>query len=107
MRAAAPSSGLTRMQIVPPNEHHMFQFHSGCLSFGLLFMVLHPGLARGETATEPPRAAVFSDALPGFDQTLTREISGQLQAAGYTAEFITSDGLTNQKVLTAKRYDLL
>ena len=95
------------MQIVPPNEHHMFQFRLGYLCVGLLLMVLQPGLALGETATEPPRAAVFSDALPGLDQTLAREISGQVQAAGYTAEFIGAAGLTNQTVLTAKRYDLL
>ena len=95
------------MQIVPPNEHHMFHFQPGCLSVGLLLMVLQPGLALGETATEPPRAAVFSDSLPGFDQALAREISRQVQAAGYATEFVGATDLTNQTVLTAKRFDLL
>jgi hypothetical protein len=95
------------MQIVPPNEHYMFRFQSNCLPVGLLLMVLPPGLALGVTAAEPPRAAVFSDSLPGFDQGLAREISGQVRAAGYTAESIDTTALTNQKVLTVKRYDLL
>jgi hypothetical protein len=95
------------MRIVPPNEHHMFQFQPGCLSVGLFLMVLQPGLALGNTATEPPRAAVFSDALPGFDQALAREISGQVQAVGYRTEFISATVLTNQTVLKAKRFDLL
>ena len=95
------------MQIVSPNEHYMFHFQPACLSVGMLLMVLPPGLALGETATEPPRAAVFSDALPGFDQALAREISAQVRAAGYTTELIGAAGLTNQTALTAKRYDLL
>ena len=43
----------------------------------------------------------------GSIRPLAREISGQVQAAGYTAEFIGATVLTNQTALTAKRYDLL
>ena len=53
------------------------------------------------------RAAVFSDRLPGFDQTLAGEISGQVQAAGYATEFIGTTVLTNPALLTARSYDLL
>jgi hypothetical protein len=55
----------------------------------------------------PSRAAIFSDALPGFDQSLAREISGQVQAAGYATEFVGTSILTNRTLLTAKRFDLL
>ena len=46
--------------------------------------------ALAEPGPEQSRAAVFSDHLPGFDESLAREISGQTQAAGYTTEFINA-----------------
>ena len=55
----------------------------------------------------PVRAAVFSDALPGFDQTLAREIGEQVKAAGYETTVIDTSVLTNAALLTARYYDLL
>ncbi len=55
----------------------------------------------------PPRAAVFSDELPGFDHALASEITAQVQAAGYTTELINTATLTNTSALTNARYDLL
>jgi hypothetical protein len=85
----------------------MLQLHPGRLSLVALFLVVTPlcGLAGSEG--ELPRAAVFSERLPGFDQVLAREIGAQVQGAGYAAEDITTAILTNQALLTAKRYDLL
>jgi hypothetical protein len=95
------------MPIIPPNKLGLFQSQLGCLTLGTLLVVVQPAHALAGPGTEPPRAAVFSDSLPGLDQALAREISGQVQAAGYTAEFIGATVLTNQTALTAKRYDLL
>ena len=95
------------MQITHPNRLELFQSQLGCLALGTLLMVAQPAHTLAGAGAEPPRAAVFSDSLPGFDQVLAREISGQVQAAGYTAEFIDATVLTNQTALTAKRYDLL
>jgi hypothetical protein len=50
---------------------------------------------------------MFSDRLPGFNETLARDISEQVQAAGYATEFIDTTVLTNQTLLTARCYDLL
>ena len=63
--------------------------------------------ALAATGPEPSRAAVFSDRLPGFDETLARDLGGQVQAAGYVTEFIGSTVLTNPALLAASRYDLL
>ena len=67
------------------------------------------GLVRAQAGPEAgqPRAAVFSESLPGFDQALAGEIGGQVKAAGYATEFIGTTVLTNQTLLTAKSYDLL
>ena len=84
-------------------------FHSclGCLS-ALAFLLV--GRATGVLAPpvlSPPSAAVFSDALPGFNQALAQEVGAQVRAAGYATEFVSVAVLTNQSLLTAKRYDLL
>ena len=50
---------------------------------------------------------MFSDNLPGLNQTLAGEIRAQVQAAGYATELIDTAALTNQAVLTAARYELL
>ena len=63
--------------------------------------------ALAEPGPEPSRAAVFSDHIPGLDETLARQISGHVQAAGYATEFISAAALTNPAVLTVKRFDLL
>ena len=107
MRGVFPSSALTLMKITPPSTLELFQFQLGCLTLGTLLMVVQPAHTLAGPRPEPPRAAVFSDSLPGFDQALAREISGQVQAAGYTTEFIGATALTNQTALTAKRYNLL
>jgi len=85
----------------------MLQLHPGRLSLVALFLVVTPlcGLAGSEG--ELPRAAVFSERLPGLDQVLAREIGAQVQGAGYATEDIGTTILTNQALLTAKRYDLL
>ena len=102
-----PLSALTQMQITPPNKLELFQSQLGCVALGTLLMVVQPAHVLAGPGTEPPRAAVFSDSLPGFNQALAREISGQVQAAGYSTEFISATVLTNQTALTAKRYNLL
>ena len=56
---------------------------------------------------EPLKAAVFSERLPGSDQRLADEISGQVKAAGYAAEFIGVTVLTNPALLTVRSYDLV
>ena len=84
-------------------------FHTAMigLAASALLAVLGCTDALAEPGPEPSRAAVFSDHLPGFDEVLAREISGQVQAAGYATEFISATVLTNAALLTAKRYDLL
>jgi hypothetical protein len=77
------------------------------LAASALLAVLGFTDALAEPRPEPSRAAVFSDHLPGFDAALAREISGQVQAAGYATEFISSTLLTNPALLTTRRYDLL
>ena len=77
------------------------------LAASALLAVLGFTDALAEPGPEPSRAAVFADHLPGFDEVLAREISGQVQAAGYATEFISATVLTNPALLTARRYDLL
>jgi hypothetical protein len=78
-----------------------------CLSAFTLLSIVSSADALGGPEREQSRAAVFSDRLPGFSDALAREISGQVQAAGYATEFIGMTVLTNQTLLAAKRYDLL
>jgi hypothetical protein len=95
------------MQSPPSVRFELFQLRSWVLVFlGLLFAA---GLVRAQAGLDPeqPRAAVFSERLPGFDQALAIEMSAQVRAAGYGAEFIDTTILTNQTLLTAKSYDLL
>lgn len=54
-----------------------------------------------------PRAAVFRETRPGDDEFLSRHIAGQVSAAGYAAEFIGINTLTNASALTTTRFDLL
>ena len=95
------------MQLAHPRKPELFQLRLSCLSAFALCLVGFPINALGRAGAGPSRAAVFSDRLPGFDETLAREISGQVQAAGYATEFIGTTVLTNRALLTAKRYDLL
>jgi hypothetical protein len=78
-----------------------------CLSAFALLVIVGSNDALAKPGLEQPRAAVLSDHLPGFNETLAREISSQVQAAGYATEFIGTTVLTNQTLLTEKRYDLL
>src|ERR1039458_10904567 len=85
----------------------LFRLPLSCLSALALLSIIGCTYALAESGPAQSRAAVFSDRLPGFDETLAREISGQVQAAGYATEFIDTTVLTNKTLLTAKRYDLL
>ena len=58
-------------------------------------------------AGSAPQAAVFTDPLPGRDETFAREIGAQVSAAGYAVEFIGVNVLTNAEGLTARKFDLL
>src|ERR1039458_4102445 len=95
------------MQIPHPRNFDLFPLQRGCLSAFALLAIVSSTDALAEPGPEQSRAAVFSDRLPGFNETLAREISRQVQAAGYATEFIDAATLTNQTLLTAKRYDLL
>src|ERR1035441_2478128 len=95
------------MQLPHPRNFDLFQLQQGWLSAFALLAIVSSIDALAEPGPEQSRAAVFSDPLPGFDETLAREISGQVQAAGYATEFIDTTVLTNQTLLSAKRYDLL
>ena len=62
---------------------------------------------RAEAVPAPPRAAVFSDGLLGFDQALARNMATQAQAAGYATTLINISVLTNQSLLSPTQYELL
>ena len=95
------------MQSSPRVMLNPSQWKLGWRSFlAVLFLLNRVGGLAGLGA-EQPRAVVFSERLPGFDETLAREISDQVQAAGYATEFIGTSVLTNQTLLTARNYDLL
>jgi hypothetical protein len=91
----------------PPGKSDLFQLQRSCVCAFALLLTVSPIQALAEPGPQPPRAVVFSEALPGFDQALARDISDQVQAAGYATEFIGTTVLTNQTLLTAKSYDLL
>src|ERR1019366_6683987 len=95
------------MQLSHPRNFDLFQLQQGWLSAFALLAIVSSTDAMAEPGPVQSRAAVFFDHLPGFNETLAREISGQVQAAGYATEFIDTAALTNQALLTAKRYDLL
>ena len=105
MHSPFSSSGLRLIQSILLLD--LFRWRLGRLSIAALFLALAPVRVSAGPEGEQPRAAVFSERLPGFDQVLAREISAQVQAAGYATEFIGTTILTNQALLTAKRYDLL
>jgi hypothetical protein len=95
------------MQPLPPVRLDLFQLRPRLPVF--LGFLLGVSLVRVQAGlgTEQPRAVVFSERLPGFDQGLAVEIGGQVRAAGYGTEVIGTTILTNQKLLTARSYDLL
>src|ERR1019366_5631531 len=95
------------MQLSHPRNFDLFQLQQGWLSAFALLAIVSSTDALAEPGPVQSRAAVFFDHLPGFNETLAREISGQVQAAGYATEFIDTTVLTNKTLLTAKRYDLL
>jgi hypothetical protein len=95
------------MQPALPRKPGVWQLRLNCLATLTFASIVSTTHAVSGPEPEPSRAAVFSDRLPGFDETLAREIRGQVQAAGYAAEFIDTTVLTNQTLLTAKHYDLL
>jgi hypothetical protein len=95
------------MHIPRSRNLDLFRLPLSCLSALALLSIIGCTDALAESGPGQSRAAVFSDRLPGFDETLAREISGQVQAAGYATEFIGTTILTNRTLLTAKHYDLL
>ena len=95
------------MQQKPTRQLKLFPLQVNLLRAAVLLALALPVLALGGPEPGTSRAAVFADSLPGFDQALAREISGQVRAAGYATEFIATAALTNQALLAAKRYDLL
>ena len=82
-----------------------FGFQPGLLAFAMLLAGCPLRAASGPPS--PPKAAVFYDSLPGSDQALARDIAAQVRAAGYATELIFTPVLTNQALLTPKRFDLL
>src|ERR1039458_6277265 len=95
------------MQLSHPRNFDLFQLQQGWLSAFAFLAIVSSTDALAEPGPDQSRAAVFSDRLPVFNETLAREINGQVQAAGYATEFIDTTVLTNKTLLTAKRYDLL
>jgi hypothetical protein len=95
------------MQVFCSCKPKLFQSQLICLSIVALLPFVTPVCALAGSGAEQYRAAVFLERLPGFDQALARDISGQVQAAGYATEFIGAAVLTNQTLLTANSYDLL
>ena len=95
------------MQIPFLRKSELFQLQLSCLSALALLAVAGCTDVLAGPGPEQARAAIFSDRLPGFNEALAREISDQVQAAGYATEFISTTVLTNPALLTAKRYDLL
>jgi hypothetical protein len=95
------------MQLPPPRMFGRLKLPLSCLSAFASLSFLNPSHALARPEPVPSRAAVFSDPLPGFNQTLAQEISGQVRAAGYATEFINTTVLTNPALLTASRFDLL
>ena len=90
------------MQIPHPRKSGLWKLRLSCLSAFALLAIVSSTNSLAEPGVGLSRAAVFSDSLPGFNETLAREISRQVQAAGYATEFIDTTVLTNQTQLTAK-----
>jgi hypothetical protein len=67
--------------MVMPQTPESKLFHTAMigLAASALLAVLGCTDALAEPGPEPSRAAVFSDHLPGFDEVLAREISGQVR----------------------------
>src|ERR1035437_5319695 len=95
------------MQLSNPLKTTLLHTQLPCLAAFALLAILTCADVLAESVPVQLTAAVFSDRLPGFNEALAREISGQVQAAGYATEFIGTSVLTNQALLTAKSYDLL
>jgi hypothetical protein len=77
------------------------------LSALAILLAAWPILAAVEQDPSVPKAAVFYDNLPGLDQAFALDIAAQVRAAGYAPELVYAPVLTNQALLTTKRYDLL
>jgi hypothetical protein len=95
------------MQLAPLRKPGLFQLPLSFLSALAFLSIANPIHALAGPEFEPSRAAVFSDRLPGCDETLAGELSGLAQAAGYATEFIGTTVLTNPALLTPRRYALL
>lgn len=72
-----------------------------------ILLAAWPIQAATEQTPTTLKAAVFYDSLPGSDQAFAREVAAQVRAAGYAPDFVFTSVLTNQALLTPKRYDLL
>jgi hypothetical protein len=72
-----------------------------------LLLGLTLAVACVRASAEAPRAAVFSERLPGRNEAFAREIAAQISAAGYAVEFIGVSVLTNASALLTRGFDLL
>ncbi|MGD0258308.1 MAG: hypothetical protein ABSD29_00620 [Verrucomicrobiota bacterium] len=95
------------MQLAHPRKSGLFQLQLSCLSAFAFLSILNPIHTPAGPEPVPSRGAVFFDRLPGCNETLAREISSQVRAAGYATEFVGTTVLTNPALLTARHYDLL
>src|ERR1019366_7828793 len=95
------------MQLPNPLKTTLFHTQLLCLAAFAPLAIFTSADVLAEPVPMHSTAAVFSDRLPGFNETLAREIRGQVQAAGYATVLIGTSVLTNQALLTAKSYDLL
>jgi hypothetical protein len=99
---------------VNKGDHFLFDgmvaggFRLGCFLLLILSWAFGgPTHAVAASAPDAPSAAVFLDTAPGAKPDLAREIAADLSAAGYAAEFIGPDVLTNTETLRSHHFQLL
>jgi len=95
------------VQMAPCSKPNLPQLHLSWLCASALFLVVFSAQALAEAGPQQSKAAVFSDRLPGSDQTLAQDMAAQVRAVGYATEFIGTTVLTNESLLASKHYDLL
>ena len=73
----------------------------------LLLIGFTLGLRGLFAASAAPRAAIFTDTLPGQDKAFVQEVAAHVSGVGYDVEFIDITTLTNASNLSTARFDLL
>ena len=66
-----------------------------------------PTVFAASSASESPRAAVFSNVWSEANLALTREVARQLEAAGYAVQYVSAETLSRRGELVEKNFDLL